>query len=122
MELRTASGSKDHKNFLEPQIRTLVVSRVCWSCPERLLLYLILFLPGLPGRQHQDHDGRLPLPGRQQLRRDPVDPPLRQPCQKHQEQAQDQRGPEGRHAERVPERDTEAQGYAGQAARGVGLW
>ena len=51
--------------------------------------------PGLAGREHEDDDGGLPVPRRQQLRRDPLHPPLRQPCQEHHQQAQDQRGSQG---------------------------
>lgn len=67
---------------------------------------------GLIGWQHQDDDGSLPLAGGQQLRRDDQHPALRQPCQKYQEQTQDQRGPQGRHAQGVPGGNYEAQAVA----------
>ena len=73
----------------------------------RIQLIISLFQPGLPRREHEDFDGGLPLAGRQQLRRDPEHLALRQSCQKHQEQAEDQRGSEGRHAQGVPRGDPE---------------
>ena len=60
---------------------------------------------GLARREHQDGDGRQPRPRRLQLRRDALDAALRQPREEHQEQTEDQRGPEGRDASGIPGRD-----------------
>lgn len=97
--------------------------------PSSFLTYLPLtdsFLPtpssGLSRRQHEDADGRVPEPRRQQLWRDAEYPEVCQPCQKHQEQAQDQRGPQGRHAEGVPGGDTQAEGDARETRTAGDQW
>mmetsp|Transcript_61331 Transcript_61331/g.159217 ORF Transcript_61331/g.159217 Transcript_61331/m.159217 type:complete len:430 (-) Transcript_61331:1000-2289(-) len=72
---------------------------------------------GLPRRQHQDGDGGQLRPRGLQLRRDALHAQVRVPRQEHQEQAQDQRGPQGRHDPGVPGRDHAPQGGAGGRRR-----
>eukprot|EP00960_Hanusia_phi_P037420 752938-Hanusia_phi.AAC.3 len=55
-----------------------------------------------PRRQHQDRHGGQHRACGLQLRRDHLHPPIRQQGEEHQEQAQDQRRPQGHHAPRVP--------------------
>mmetsp|Transcript_46801 Transcript_46801/g.142060 ORF Transcript_46801/g.142060 Transcript_46801/m.142060 type:complete len:276 (-) Transcript_46801:1115-1942(-) len=67
---------------------------------------------GLAWRQHQDgHGGELGAGGLQ-LRRDALDAEIRLSGEEHQEQAADQRGPQGRHDPRVPGGDHASQGRA----------
>ena len=62
------------------------------------------YVAGLARRQHKDADGGVRVAGVGQLRRDAVDAALREPREEHKEQAEDQRGPEGRDAASVPRR------------------
>ena len=70
---------------------------------------------GLPGRHRQDHDDRLYLPLRHQLRGDSEHPEVRPHHQVRQQQAGDERGerPEGPADQGAAERDQEPPAQAG---------
>lgn len=63
---------------------------------------------GQPGRQRAHAYDRVREPERRRRRGDPVDVALRRPGALHQEQADRERGPQGRPAQAVPARATAA--------------